>query len=98
MFFTPWKKNDGYHETILSTGEKRSKIFKIRVISLNSIYEYEIIIRDYKTGLLVRCHIIEVKITKGKMSPNIKEIKIMSQREALEILKEKINFCLGVKK
>jgi len=55
MFYTEWNISDGgeYCECIASFSEKFTPILRLRIIRYTSKTMFDLVIRDYKTGIMI---------------------------------------------
>ena len=77
MYFTPYKRYDGYRESLCSLRTGLGPILKCRVVS-TSTKDYEVVVRDYSTGEMVSAR---------RTGMTIIEAKEMAIRDAFSFVK-----------
>lgn len=70
MHFTPFKKDDGYFESVVSLSVASTPIIKLRVVETTD-KRIEFIVRDFNSGELFRIGYLDSKYSKKKFDDAI---------------------------
>jgi len=82
MYFSEWKKDDGYFECLLSFSKELTPVLRVRAVKESNPGTFSAIVRDFGgTGRMVKC---EARMPLDDAKSKAKELAIQFIQESLQ--------------